>query len=239
MSKPGTLRSSSLPSVLLLQWLTDFFILLCSRYNHHSVIPKSEWHLPEISVLLSTGFDCDNFESFRKSLMNWDLETQRSSTLLFPPSVAKYVFYTPPLMCQIQCCMMGNLFLKKSYFSVSMCELCTTVTPPWYWTTAVPVSFMGGNCLRVRGRRADLELLGLVNPSAHSCTRLKNNLITSTHLSWLFLSLERKRRLSGGSSLEGREQSLLGVLCLIRLLIHSLAQAQSSSYTTATGLILA
>lgn len=83
-----------------------------------------------------------------------------------------------------------------------------------------------------------MELLRLVNPSAHSCTRLKHNLVTSTHLSWSFLSFERKRRLNGGSSLEGREQFLLGVLCLSLPPLHSLPRAQSSSCPTATGLIL-
>lgn len=77
-------------------------------------------------------------------------------------------------MCQIQCCMMGNL--KKIYFSISMCEVYTT----WYWRTDVPVYFMGENCLFVSGRRSDLELLRLVKPSAHSSTRLKNSLVTGT-----------------------------------------------------------
>lgn len=123
MSKPGTLGSSSLPSVLLLRWLTAFFILLCSRHNHHSVIPKSEWHLPEISVLLSTGFGYDNFESFRKSLMNWDLETQRSSTLLLPPSVAKYVF-THHLLCARYSAAWWETFFKKNLlFSFSVWTL--------------------------------------------------------------------------------------------------------------------
>lgn len=78
--------------------IDTFFILLCVRYNYYGVNPKSEWHLPEISVLLSIGFGCNNFESFRKSLTNWDLETWRYSTLLFPFSVAKYVF-THHLLC--------------------------------------------------------------------------------------------------------------------------------------------
>lgn len=115
MSKPGTLGSSSLLSVLLLHWLTTFFILLCLRYNHHSVNPKSEWHLPEISVLLSTGFGCNNFASFRKSLMNWDLETQRYNTLLFPPSVAKYIF-THHLLCARCKAAWWEIFFKKSTF---------------------------------------------------------------------------------------------------------------------------
>lgn len=129
MSKPGTLGSSSLPSVLLLRWLAAFFILLCSRYNHHSVNPKSEWHLPEISVLLSTGFGCDNFESFRKSLMNWDLETQRSSTLLFPPSVAKYVFTHHLLCARYSAAWWETFFLKKkSTFQFQ----CVNSAPPWH-----------------------------------------------------------------------------------------------------------
>lgn len=42
IAKPATLRSPSCPSILLLHWLTIFFIFLCARYNHYSVNLKRE-----------------------------------------------------------------------------------------------------------------------------------------------------------------------------------------------------
>lgn len=49
-----------------------------------------------------------------------------------------------------------------------------------------------------KGRRADMELFRLVNPSAHSSTsRLKNNLLTSAHLSWSFQEAEWKELFRG------------------------------------------
>lgn len=113
-------------------------------------------------------------------------------------------------MCQIQCCMMGNL-KQNLLFSFNAWTLHHRGPEGQMLLTIL--------CVRIAyvwvGEGLTWNLLRLVNPSAHSSTRLKNNLVTSTHLSWSFLSLERKRRLNGGSSLEGREQFLLWCAVLV------------------------